>query len=108
MSPCQHEIQNEIVRLTKAAMEAAERGHWGVVIQCYGERGALLEAVQMPDGDANDLLKLDEQICERVHTAQSVLTALMNDATAIGQRLQGIRQRLAVPSSLPGRLSLEA
>ncbi len=96
------------MRLTKAAMEAAKEGRWDVVTQCYGKRGALLETVQIPDGEASDLLRLDEQIRERVYTVQSVLKVLLHDTAVTGQRLQGLRQRLFVPSASLGRLSLEA
>lgn len=33
----------EIARLTKTAVEAARSGQWDIVIQCYRDRGILLE-----------------------------------------------------------------
>lgn len=86
--------QADIVRLTKTAAEAAERGQWDAVAQCYGARGALLAAMQTPVREASDLLKLDEQIRDRVRTVQAVLVSLLGEATATRQRLQGLHQRL--------------
>ncbi|MBH0201244.1 MAG: hypothetical protein HP496_02820 [Nitrospira sp.] len=86
--------QTDIVRLTQTAVEAAERGQWDIVAQCYGERGALLATSQTPIREASDLLKLDGQIRDRVHTVQAVLVSLLGEATATRQRLQGLHQRL--------------
>jgi hypothetical protein len=100
--------QADIVRLTKTAAEAAERGQWDAVAQCYGERGALLAAMQTPLREASDLLKLDEQIRDRVRTAQAVLVSLLGEATATRQRLQGLHQRLGGQPSTPVTVSMKA
>ena len=88
--------QADIVRLTKAAAGFAELGRWDAVAQCYRERGALLAAIQTPVREASDMLKLDEQIRDRVHVVQAVLVSLLGEATATRQRLQGLHQRLGV------------
>lgn len=106
--PTGDERQADIVRLTKAAVEAAQAGRWDIVIQCYQDRGALLETVQAPVPKADELLKLDEQIRDRVHTVQAVLVSLLGESTAIRQRLQGLQQRLGVQPSAPVTVSMKA
>lgn len=72
--------QEDIVRLTKTAAKANVLGQWDVIAQYYGERGALLAAMQTPLREASDLLKLDEQIRDRVRTVQAVLVSLLGEA----------------------------
>ncbi len=100
--------QAEIVRLTQTACEAARLGQWDAVIQCYRERGVLLESTGMPVSSAQEVLKLDRQIRDQVQTAQAVLTSLLGQTTATRHRLQGLRQRLGVPASAPEAMSVEA
>ncbi len=100
--------QADIVRLTKTAVEAAERGQWDIVAQCYGERGALLAAMQTPVRESSELLKLDEQIRDRVRTVQAVLVSLLGEATVTGQRLHGLHQRLSGQPSTVGTISMKA
>jgi Mg2+ and Co2+ transporter CorA len=98
----------DVLRLTKAAAEAAELGRWDAVVQCYSERGALLEAMQTPVQEASDLLKLDEQIRDRVRTVQAVLASLLGEATATRQRLQGLHQKLGGQPSTAMTVSMKA
>ena len=100
--------QADIVRLTKTAVEAAEHGQWDAVARCYAERGALLAAMQTPPQGASDLLKLDEQIRDRVRTAQAVLVSLLGEAAATRQRLHGLQQRLGGQPSTPVTVSMKA
>lgn len=99
--------QDDIVRLTKAAAEAAELGRWDAVAQCYRERGAILMAVETPIREASDLLELDEQIRGRVRAVQAVLTSLLAEATATKQRLQDLHQRLGMQPSIPASVSMK-
>lgn len=99
--------QDDIVRLTKAAVEAAELGRWDAVAQCYRERGAILMAVETPIREASDLLELDEQIRDRVHAVHAVLASLLAEATATKQRLQDIHQRLGMQHSTPVAVSMK-
>ncbi len=98
----------DIVRLTKAAAEAAELGRWDAVAQCYRERGVLLAAIQTPVQEANDLLKLDEQIRDRVRVMQAVFVSLLGEATATKHRLQGLHQRLGEQLSTLMTVSMKA
>ena len=98
----------DIVRLTKIAAEAAERGQWDAVAQCYGERGALLAAMQTPVQEASNLLRLDEEVRDRVRTVQAVVASLLEEATATRQRLQGLHQRLGGQPSTPMTVSMKA
>lgn len=98
--------QTDIVRLTKAAAAAAELGRWDAVVQYYRERGALLMAMQTPVRQANDLLKLDERIRDRVCAVQAVLVSLLGEAATTRQRLQGLHQRLEVQPSAPVTVSM--
>lgn len=98
----------DIVRLTKAAAEAAELGRWDTVAQYYLERGALLGAMKVPAREASDLLKMDEQIRDRVQAVQVVLASLLVEAAATRQRLQNLHQRLGVQPSIPVTVSMKA
>ena len=100
--------QADVVQLTKAAAEAAELGRWDAVDQYYRERGALLMAIPTPVPEASDLLRLDDQIRDRVRTVQAVLASLLGEATATRQRLQGLQQRLGVQPSAPVTVSMKA
>ncbi len=100
--------QADIVRLTKTAAEAAERGQWDAVAQCYDERGALLAGMQTPLQEVSELLKLDAQIRDRVHTVQAVLVSLLGDTAATKQRLHGLQQRLGGQPSTPVTVSMKA
>ncbi len=100
--------QADILRLTKTAVEAAELGRWDTVAQCYGERGVILAAMQTPVREADDLLKLDEQIRDRVRTVQAVLVSLLGEATVTRQRLQSLHQRLGRQSSPYVTVSMKA
>jgi hypothetical protein len=106
--PTGDERETEVVRLTKVAFEAAQAGQWDVVIQCYQDRGALLESAQQPVHKANDLLKLDEQIRDRARTAQVLLVSLLGEAAATKQRLHGLHQRLGGQPSTAGAVSMKA
>lgn len=108
MNPTGEKSQVDILRITKAAVEAAEIGRWDAVARYYRERGALLSTIQTPIREASDLLVLDEQIRDRVRTVQAVLVSLLGEATATRQRLQGLHQRLGVRPSAPVTVSKEA
>ena len=108
MNPIGGTHQAEVVRLTQTAVEAARLGQWDVVIQCYRERGVLLESAGMPVSEAQQILILDSQVRDQVQTTQAVLTSLLGQATATRHRLQGLRQRLGVPASAPEAMSVEA
>ncbi len=90
------------------AKEAAERGQWDSVMRCYAEREVLLQTRPMSVHEADELVRLDEQIHDRVHMIQDVLMALLDEAAATKQRLQGLRQRLGLVPSTPKTLSVEA
>lgn len=98
---------SDIVQLTVTAMEAAERGQWDTVMQCYTEREVLLQTMQAPACEADELLQLDQQIHDRVHTVQAVLASLLGETTATRQRLHGLHQRVGGQPSTAGTISLK-
>ncbi|MGB4069982.1 MAG: hypothetical protein WBK08_18295 [Nitrospira sp.] len=100
--------QEDILRLTQTAAEAAALGQWDAVAQCYGERGTLLASMQTPVQEAGNLLKLDEQVRDHVRTVQVVLATLLGEATATRQRLQGLHQRLGGQPSSVVTVSIKA
>lgn len=108
MNSSEENGQVDIVRLTKAAAEAAALGRWDIVTQCYRERGALLATMQTPVREASDLLQCDEQIRDRARTVQAVLMSLVREAAATRQRLQDLHQRLGVQISAPVTVSMKA
>lgn len=108
MSPLDDQRNEEVVRLTKDAVQAAEQGQWDVVIQCYQARGVLFESAPMALPQAGELLTLDGLVRERVQTAQALLRSLIEGAGTTRSQLQGLRQKLAVLSLGPEHMSLEA
>lgn len=96
------------MRLTKAAVEAAELGQWDAVAQYYRERGALLVAMEPQVQAMSDLLKLDGQMLDRVGTVQAVLASLMREATVTRQRLRSLHRKLAVQSAASMIVSMKA
>lgn len=100
--------QAEIVRLTMAAGEAAQQGRWDQVIQCYSERGALLASVTGATLPTDDLLRMDDELRDRIHTAQALLENLLAEARMTKRQVQGLRQRLALQPSRPEAVSIEA
>ncbi len=100
--------QAEIVRLTKAAGEAAQQGRWDEVIQCYSERGLLLASTPASTLPTDELLRMDDELRDRIHTAQILLRNLLAEAQTTKRQVQGLRQRLAVQPSQPEAVSIEA
>jgi hypothetical protein len=99
---------SEIERLTKVAVDAARSGQWAIVIQCYQDRGNLLETTGPAVEQGEELLQLDRQVCDHVQTTQALLASLLGEAAATKRRLQGLRQRLGVPAMAPEAMSMEA
>ena len=75
---------------------------------CYAISLLLLAAIQTPVQEANDLLKLDEQIRDRVRVMQAVFVSLLGEATATRHRLQGLHQRLGEHLSTLMTVSMKA
>ncbi len=100
--------QAEIVRLTKAAGEAAQQGRWDEVIQCYSERGLLLASLSDSTLPTDELLCMDDKLRDRIHTAQALLEHLLVEAQMTKRQVQGLRQRLAAQPSGPEAVSIEA
>jgi hypothetical protein len=100
--------QAEIVRLTKAAGEAAQQGRWDEVIQCYSERGLLLASTSDSTLPTDELLSMDDELRDRIHTAQALLEHLLVEAQMTKRQVQGLRQRLAAQPSGPETVSIDA
>lgn len=100
--------QTEIVRLTKAAGEAAQQGRWDEVIQCYHERGLLLASTSDSTLPTDELLSMDDELRDRIHTAQALLEHLLIEAQMTKRQVRGLRQRLAAQPSGPETVSIEA
>jgi hypothetical protein len=98
----------EIVQLTKTAVEAARSGQWDIVIQCYRDRGVLLETTGEAVDQGEDLLKWDRQVRDHALTTQVLLSSLLAEAAATKRRLQRLRERLGVPASASEAISMEA
>lgn len=99
--------QAEIARLTRTAVEAARSGQWDIVIQCYRDRGILLETAKEAIDQGEELLTLDRQVRDQIQTTQAVLTSLLGQATVTRHRLQRLRQRLGSSASAPEAMSVE-
>jgi hypothetical protein len=100
--------QADIVRLTKVASEAAQQGRWDRVIQCYSERGLLLASSTESTLPTDELLKMDDELRDRIHTVQAVLDALLAETQMTKRQVHALRQRLGVSPSQPETMSIEA
>ncbi|MBK9305822.1 MAG: hypothetical protein IPM58_01715 [Nitrospira sp.] len=98
----------EIERLTTIAVDAAQSGQWDVVIQCYRNRGTLLEVMRPALEQGEELLRLDRQVFDHVQATQALLTSLLEEAAATKRRLQRLRRRLGEPALAPESMSIEA
>lgn len=108
MAPTQEDIRADLLRLTQAAVEAAERGEWELVNEYYRDRGTRLADVRLPAQEAKELLKQDQLVCERAHIAQAALTSFLKDAIAARQRLKGLRQGTGGSSPDSGAIYVQA
>lgn len=108
MSRSVSESQAEIVRLTKAAGEAAQQGRWDQVIQSYSERGLLLASTPASTLPTDELLRMDGELRDRIHTAQAVLEDLLVEAQMTKRKVQELRQCLTVQPLRPVAVSIEA
>lgn len=108
MSTPVSERQAEIVRLTKAAAEAAQQGRWDQAIQCYNERGLLLASTFDSVLPTDELLRMDDELRDRIRIAQTLLEHLLAEAQTTKRQVQGLRRRLAVQPSQPEAVSIEA
>lgn len=108
MNTTMSERQADIVRLTKAAGAAAQQGRWDDVIQCYSERGILLTSTPFAILPTGELLKMDDELRERIHTVQAVLEVLLAKAQVTKGQMEGLRRRLGVLPSRPESVSIEA
>ncbi len=108
MSETTKEERADLVRLTKAAVEAAQLGEWDTVIQRYSERGVLLASSPVSSSDADEMRKMDEQVRDHANTLQALLAELLAEAHATKQRLQGFRHRLGQSNITPESVSREA
>ncbi|MFO0698003.1 MAG: hypothetical protein U0236_02150 [Nitrospira sp.] len=102
------ESQTDIVGLTKAAGEAALQGRWDEVIQCYHERGVLLAMTPGMTLPTDELLRMDDELRDRIYTVQAVLEDLLAEAQITRRQVQGLRQRLGILPSRPEAVSIEA
>jgi hypothetical protein len=108
MSTAMSGHQADIMRLTKAAGEAAQQGRWDEVIQCYNERGILLASTPASILPTDQILKMDDELRDRIHTAQALLEVLLAEAQTTKRQVQEWRQRLGIPLSRPEAVSIEA
>lgn len=67
-----------------------------------------METGRVPIYQGEELLELDSQVRDHVHTTQALLTSLLGDAAERRHRLQGLRQRLGVPALASAAMSVEA
>ncbi|MBS0151735.1 MAG: hypothetical protein JSR31_12405 [Nitrospira sp.] len=102
------ENQAEIVRLTKTAGVAAQQGRWDQVIQSYSERGVLLASTSDSVLPTDELLRMDDELRDRIHTAQTLLDNLLAEAQTTKRQVQELRRRFAAQSSQPEVVSIEA
>lgn len=108
MSRTTKDERADLIRLTEAAVEAAQLGEWDTVSQRYSERGVLLASSPVSSSDADAMRKMDGQVRDQAVTLQALLVELLHEAQVTKQRLQGFRQRLGQANSTPESVSKEA
>lgn len=86
------EPSGTLEELTAAARAAAVKGEWNVVAACYQRRETMLEQPVLPPEALARVQALDRDVAERARLAQAGVKVLLQNATVIRQRLQGLRQ----------------
>jgi hypothetical protein len=95
-------------RLTLSARDAAERGRWDLVDECYRARGAAMEGTTLLPQDAERMLAIDKQIREQALTAKTVVAQLLRESLAVRLRLRGLRYGVGGRATASGTIALKA
>ena len=90
----------ELERLTVSARDAAERGRWDLVDECYRMREAVMEGVSIAQQDAERMLASDRQVRERALVAKAAVAELLRESQAVRLRLTRLRQGAGVPGTI--------
>lgn len=78
--------------LTEAASAAAAKGEWNAVAAYYQRREMVLAQTTLSSDTLARVQALDQEVGERARLAQAGVASLLQNATVIRQRLQGLRQ----------------
>lgn len=79
---------------THQAFEAAQSGRWDDVQECYRERDAALCEGVLSASLAFRLSAIDREIEARARAALAALSASLEEAAAVRQRLRRLREQL--------------
>lgn len=101
-------ITTELFRLTLAAKDAADQGRWDLVEACYAQRGEQLEWAVLSTSELSRLVRLDEEIVQRIRLAQSALSSAIQETARTCRRLEGLRQGIGALSLDSGTIFLKA
>jgi hypothetical protein len=77
--------------LTTQASQAAERGQWDQVEECYRLRGEHLRDHPMFQALAKDLTVFDREVAARIANARLAVQSQLVETAKIRQNLQGVR-----------------
>lgn len=83
---------DDVVALTEAAARAAEEGAWNVVEACYHKRRTVLDVSPLSPEAAARMLKIDEEVAERLRVSQAGILALLRDTAQVRHRLRDLHQ----------------
>lgn len=101
-------IARELFRLTLAAKDAADQGRWDLVEACYAQRGEQLGWGVLSTSELSRLVRLDEEIVQRIRLAQSALSSAIQETARTCRRLEGLRQGIGALPLGSGTIFLKA
>ncbi len=76
----------DLEQLTRQAVQAAERGDWGVVQDCYRQRGEMLGRFSTTADHARTLVALDAVVTDRLVLARAAIQQVLADLTRVRRR----------------------
>ena len=83
--------QQTLRTLTAQAGQAAERGRWDQVGECFRLRGDHLHDYPMPPELAADLSECDREVAARIANASLAVQSQLIETAKIRRNLQGLR-----------------
>ena len=81
----------ELEGWTLAAVQAAERGQWDRVEECYQEREAAMSRAVLSHDQIEGLLAVDRRIQAQALVAKAALAEQLRQSFATRMRLKGLR-----------------
>lgn len=100
--------RNEVEGWTLAAAEAAERGQWDRVEECYQEREAAMSRAVLSQDQIERILSVDRRIQAQVSVARAAVAEQLRQSFATRLRLKGLRSGIGELGGSSGMLRMKA